>query len=222
MRKLTLLTPAGALAGIAITLVGTGPVQALQVGPAADLHVVAATVIPVSSPSSSLALRPTTVGPIVHDGHLVTIPAMDAAVPVRVEVKVHAEASGGGTVSVTNSNPATAVSVTESRNALGQRCFGLGVDFAAGVTVAAGPGLYAGTTAKANVGVVVTVGDAIGFDYTTEDIGINGGDTVGPLGHHESIPVVTGADLCLPNEVDVVVAPAVQVAATVVGTVGLG
>jgi hypothetical protein len=223
MRKIIHLKSVSALAGAAIVLgSGAGAAKAEQISHAADVHVVAATVIPVSTPSSSLALRPTTVGPIVHDGQLVTLPALDAAVPVSVEVRVHAEATGGGTVSVTSSDPATAVTVTESRNDLGQHCFGLGVDFTAAVTVMTGPGLYAGTTAKANASVVVKVGDAVAFDYSTEDIGINGGDTVGPLGHHETLPVVTGADLCLPAEVNVALDPAVEVAAVVVTHFGIG
>jgi hypothetical protein len=221
MRKITQLKSAGALAGIAMVL-GSSPAGALPLGATADVHVVASTVVPLSVPGASLGVRPTTVGPVEHDGQILTLPAFSAAVPVSVDVRVHAEAAGAAMVAVTTSNPATAVSVTESRNALGQRCFGLGVDFTADVSVSYGPGLYLGTTAKANAAVTVKVGDAVAFDYATEDIALNHGETILPQGHHEAIPVVTGADVCLPVEVDVPVAPTVSAVTTVVTRIGLG
>ncbi len=215
MSTTSFLRQAGAMAALALAF-GTSAAAAHDVAGAADVAVTAKAAMPLSVSSASVSLRPTTVGPVGHDGHVATTGPIAAGTTVRVEVGIHAGASGGGTVLVTTSDPAGAVAVTDSRNGQGQRCFGVGVDFLARVTVTAAAGVSA-TTATATGTIVVKLGDGTVLSYGTGDIALNGGAPVVAPGHSETIPVTTGVDVCLPAEVEATLSTATNL----VGRVGI-
>ncbi|HET9444263.1 MAG TPA: hypothetical protein VFO65_13115 [Acidimicrobiales bacterium] len=221
MRSTTRIRSIGAIAAATIAF-GATAATALDanVGAHADARIGAHAVMPVSVSSASVAVRPTTVGPVHHDGKFLETDPIAAGTRISVLATLHAEASGLGTASITTSDPARAVQVTEYDND-GQRCFGIGVDFVADVRVGVGANAFSATTAKAHGLVTVKVGDKTLFSWGTGDMALNGGKAIAPWGHAEHLPVVTGADVCLPAEVSAGLDAGVTAVTDVMGTVEL-
>lgn len=220
MRRISAVSSVGALVGVALAL-GPASAHADVVNVGADLRLSARAVVPVNVSSATLTVRPTTVGPVHHDGQVFPTGGISAGSVISVDVNVHGQATAGGTVLVTTSSPATAVVLTDSRNAEGQRCLGLGVDFVADVTVGAGASLSTSGTATATSELTINIGDVV-YDWRSITVPLNHGAPIPAGGHHESLPVQTGADLCLPVEAEVAVETVVAATTNVVAGIKLG
>jgi hypothetical protein len=192
---------AGAMAVAALAL-GAGVANATDVAVKAGAHlrVAGGAVVPVKVSSASVTVRPTTVGPVHHDGKVVATPPIGAGTAVKVVVDVHAAVKAGSTVVITSTDAHEAVQVDGYENDEGQYCLGIGVDFSADVEVSAGANAWTGTNATARAGVAVMVGDEAVYRWEGGEIALNGGQLVRSLAHSEEVPVRTGADVCLPTE----------------------
>lgn len=202
MRRSTRMKSIGAMAGVALALGATGSATATDIDASADasLKVAAGVVVPVSVSSASVGVRPTRVGPVYHDGKVVDTPAIAAGTRVKVFAAVKASVDAGATVAVTTSTYKP-VDVDYYEDAEGRKCFGIGVDFVADVTVSAGARAWAGTFAKAWGSFSIVVGDKTIHAWDSEGVPLGGGYPIRSFGYSESIPVQTGADVCLPAEV---------------------
>lgn len=214
---------AGSMAVAALAL-GAGGANATDVAVKASAHlrVAGGAVVPVKVSSASVAVRPTTVGPVHHDGRVVATPPIEAGTAVRVVVDVRAAVQAGSTVVITSTDAHDAVQVDGYQNDQGQYCLGIGVDFSADVAVSAGANAWTGTTATARAGVAVLVGDEAVYRWEGGDIALNGGQLVRSLAHTETIPVRTGADVCLPAEAGAGVEAGVEAVGDAKGIVALG
>ncbi|MGH9152808.1 MAG: hypothetical protein ACRD03_10510 [Acidimicrobiales bacterium] len=210
---------AGSMALAALAL-GAGGANAADVAVKADAHlrVAGGAVVPVKVSSASVAVRPTTVGPVHHDGRVVATPPIEAGAAVKVVVDVHAAVKAGSTVVITSTDAHDAVQVDGYENDQGQYC----LDFSADVAVAAGANARTGTTASARAGVAVMVGDEAVYRWEGGDVALNGGHLVRSLAHSEEIPVCTGADVCLPAEAGAGVEAGVRAVGDAKGIVALG
>lgn len=220
MRRSTRIKSIGAVAGVALALGAAGNAGATTVAATADasLKVVAAVKVPVAVSSASVALRPTTVGPVKHDGKIVETPDIAAGTAVKVRAALRASVDAGSTVAVSTSTYKP-VDVTYFENAEGQSCFGIGVDIVADVTVAAGARAWTGTYAKAWGSFDITVGDKAVHSWQSPDVFLKDGLPIKGLTHSESIPVVTGTDVCLPADVSIAPEVFAKAVADAMGTV---
>lgn len=204
MRSSTRIKSIGAVAGVALALGAAGSAGAASVSTpvSAGIKVVAGVAVPVSVSSASVGVRPTTVGPVYHSGKVVDTPYIAAGTKVTVVAAVNARVEAGATVAVTTSTYKP-VAVAYSKDDQGRHCFGIGVDLVADVTVSAGARAMTGTYASAWGSFKVMVGDSVIHAWDTSHIALNGDYPIKSLSKHESVPVQTGTDVCLPAEVSV-------------------
>lgn len=213
----------GAVAGVALALGAAGGANATDISATAQasLKVAGGVAVPVKVSSASVGVRPTTVGPVYHDGKLIETPEIAAGTKIKVVAALRASVGVGSTVAITSTDAYKAVDVDYFENADGQHCFGIGVDFTAKVAVSAGAGAWAGTYAKAWGSFAIVVGDKTIHSWQSPDVALNDGAPIKPFSYSESLPVQTGADVCLPAEVSAGVDVFLKAAADATGDVSV-
>lgn len=164
--------------------------------------------VPVDVSSASVGVRPTTVGPVHHDGKVVETEAIDAGTAFAVNVTVNADSTSDASadhdlnVNVEPSDPGDAVTVEHFTDDEGRECIGLGIAFDATVTVDGDAAAVATSTTTVNAQVDVTLDGETVVAETVGDVVIDGSagaddPATGPV--QDTIPVESGADLCLPT-----------------------
>ena len=171
----------------------------------ASATVSASASVPVDVSSASVGVRPTTVGPVHHDGEVAETPPIDAGTEFAVSVTVNATSSSDASadydlnVGVEPADPDDAVTVERYTDVEGRECIGLGIAFDATVMVGGDTEAVATSTTTVTAQVDITLDGETVVARTTGDVVIDGSVSAdgGPV--QETVPVETGGDLCLPT-----------------------
>lgn len=194
-------TPAGAL-----DAPDEGSVDA-SVDASASATISGSAGVPVDVSSASVTLRPTTVGPVQHDGETVETEPIAAGTEFAVDVAVNADSTTDAsadhdlTTNVDTSDPAEAVTVATRSDEQGRTCIDIGVLFDATVTVDGDAAAVASSTTTVSAQVEATLDGETVVAHITDHVTIHGSASAGsgaePI--EETFPVETGAEVCLPT-----------------------